>query len=68
MRASSSWCRQVPHVMAFNVIAMLLLALAADSCASASAGVVGLPIVDVLPSDCGAVLTVQEGDTCESLA
>lgn len=49
---------------------VLVLALALIACGTASADVfsVGLPLLDALPRNCGYVLGVQEGDTCESLA
>ncbi len=49
---------------------VLMVALVSIVCGTVSADVfsVGLPLLDALPRNCGYVLGVQEGDTCESLA
>ena len=56
--------------MAFIKNIVLTVALAAVVCGTVSADLfsVGLPLLDALPHNCGYVLGVQEGDTCESLA
>jgi hypothetical protein len=49
---------------------VLVVALVSVVCGTVSADVfsVGLPLLDALPRNCGYVLGVREGDTCESLA
>jgi hypothetical protein len=49
--------------------ALLALALLATACGKASAGLLpGLLTLNVVPPDCGYVLQVKAGDTCQSLA
>ena len=52
-------------------IAVLVVALVLVVCGTASSAdlfSVQLPLLGALPRDCGYVLGVKEGDTCESLA
>jgi hypothetical protein len=54
--------------MAIAARVSLLVIVVAVVCSTASADDTPLPIIETLPSNCGYVVQVVEGDTCDSLA